>query len=184
MEYAAQKEAEELFLRHGQGVGRYFLARVGDPELAEELAARVFLTVVRKIEQCSGSPTAWLWTICRTELAKYFRDNPRHASPTEDLQDVSTPPLEELERQEIQERLRGAMNRLPEEHVKILYFKFFLRLRNTEIAEAIGITATHIGTLVHRLLQQLKSWILRSEPAPPEVRPDSAPAHSGEDEHA
>ena len=30
--------------------------------------------VVRNIEQCNGSPVAWLWSIVRSELARHFRD--------------------------------------------------------------------------------------------------------------
>ena len=39
---------ERLFRQYGRGVGGYLLARTGDPELAEEITARVFLTVVRR----------------------------------------------------------------------------------------------------------------------------------------
>ncbi len=53
-------EIEQLFRAHGRGVGNYVLARVGDPELAEEITSRVFLIVVRRYHQRRGSVLAWL----------------------------------------------------------------------------------------------------------------------------
>ena len=40
-----REKIEQLFVQYGRGVGGYVLARVGDADLAEEITARVFLTV-------------------------------------------------------------------------------------------------------------------------------------------
>ena len=72
-------EIEWLFRQYGKGVGSYLLARVGDPELAEEITARVFLAVVRHYAQRRGSAVAWLWAIVRSELARHYRRRPAAA---------------------------------------------------------------------------------------------------------
>src|SRR5687767_9205940 len=58
-------KVEELFMRHAKGVAGYVLARVGDAEVAEVVTSSVFEIVVRRIDQCRGSPAAWLWSIVR-----------------------------------------------------------------------------------------------------------------------
>lgn len=52
----ARKTIEDLFRRYAAGVSRYAVLRVGSPEFAEEITARVFLAVVRNIHQQHGSP--------------------------------------------------------------------------------------------------------------------------------
>src|SRR5690349_7950637 len=60
-------QVESLFRQYGRGVGSYVLARVGDADLAETITSNVFLIVVRRIDQCRGSASAWLWSIVRSE---------------------------------------------------------------------------------------------------------------------
>jgi DNA-directed RNA polymerase specialized sigma24 family protein len=67
-----RQKVEVLYRRYGKGVASFVLARVGDPHVAESITAGVFLLVVRRFEQCRGSPIAWLWSIVRTEVARYF----------------------------------------------------------------------------------------------------------------
>ena len=77
-----RQKIEDLYRRYGKGVGSYILARVGDPHVAESITAGVFLLVVRRFDQCRGSPVPWLWSIVRTEIARYFRDR-RDVEPLE-----------------------------------------------------------------------------------------------------
>jgi RNA polymerase sigma-70 factor (ECF subfamily) len=154
-----RQKVEELFRRYGKGVGSYVLAHVGDPHAAESITAGVFLLVVRRFEQCRSSPVAWLWSIVRTELARYFRDKrevgsakPLSAEPM----DCATDPVRLAERAESDERLRAALSRLGEEQQTLIYMKFFLDMPNTDIAEALGMTPGNVGVVVHRAVMRLR----------------------------
>jgi RNA polymerase sigma-70 factor (ECF subfamily) len=153
---------EELFRTHSRGVGGYVLARVGDAELAEAITSRVFLIVVRAIEQCKGSPTAWLWSIVRSELARHFRDRKKHVALDESLPDPAAEPFEQVSAREMQAKMRQALERLPDEQQQLVYMRFFQGLANKEIAEATGLTASNVGVSIHRALKQLRMYI---EPA-------------------
>ncbi len=160
-----RQEIEALFTEYGPGVGRYFRARVRDPELAEELTARVFLKVVRKYHQLRGSPIAWLWAIVRTELARYYRDRKEQAAVVEETLLHEASPSDRLSAEEARQHLRSALETLPEEQLTILYFKFFQQMRNGEIAKAIGISASNVGTIMHRALQKLRA-LMEEKPDP------------------
>lgn len=154
-----RQKVEDLFRRYGKGVGSYVLAHVGDPHAAESITAGVFLLVVRRFEQCRGSPVAWLWSIVRTELARYFRDKrevgsakPLSAEP----RDSSTEPSHLAERAESDARVREALSRLGEEQRTLIYMKFFLDMPNTEIAEALGMTPGNVGVVAHRAVKRLR----------------------------
>ena len=104
-----RQKVEELFRRYGKGVGSYLLARVGDPNVAESITASVFLLVVRRFDQCRGSPVAWLWSIVRTELARYFRDKREVGSArslSAEPSDPAADPVRLAERAETDERVR------------------------------------------------------------------------------
>ncbi len=158
-----QLSIEQLFLRYGPGVGSYLMARLGNAELAEEITSRVFLTVVREYDKCRGSGVGWLWSIVRSELARHFRGRRTQPLP-EEIADPRDPPGEALSRRETQCRMRAALERLDEEQQQIITMKFFLRLKNKEIAEALGQTAGNIGVKVHRALRRLQELMEKHDP--------------------
>lgn len=157
-----RQQVEELFRRYGKGVGSYVLARVGDADVAETITGAVFLIVVRRIEQCRTSPVAWLWSIVRTELARYFRDRKdfqsldglavEPADPSEHAQD----PGRRAERREEGRRIRRALEQLTDEQQTLVYMKFFLDLPNVEIAESLGMTPGNVGVVAHRAVKRLR----------------------------
>jgi len=151
-----REKIEQLFVQYGRGVGSYVLARVGDVDLAEDITARVFLTVVRKIEQCRGSTVAWLWAIVRNEIGLHFRRR-RSSLPLGDGPvDPAESPLEIAQKQEMQCRLTDALRRLTHQQQQIVTMKFFLKVPNTEIAEALGLSAGNVGVKVHRAIKRLQ----------------------------
>jgi RNA polymerase sigma-70 factor, ECF subfamily len=151
-----QQEIERLFRDHGKGIGGYVFARVGDAELAEEITARVFLQVVRAYAQLRGPPLPWLWSIVRTELARHFR-RPMTSRPLdESLQDTKLLPGDEAERSESSALLAMALKRLEESDRELVGMKFFLRMKNNDIAAAMGLTASNVGVRLFRAIQQLR----------------------------
>ena len=151
-----RQQVEELFRRYVKGVGSYVLARVGDRHLAESITAAVFLTVVRRFDQCRASPVAWLWSIVRTEVARHFRDRRDVRPLAAELPDESHDPRHRAERREEAERIQRALGQLTDEQQTLVYMKFFLDLPNVEIAQALGMTPTNVGVVSHRAVKRLR----------------------------
>jgi RNA polymerase sigma-70 factor (ECF subfamily) len=151
-----RQKIEDLYRRYGKGVGSFVLARVGDRHVAESITAGIFLLVVRRFEQCRGSPVAWLWSIVRTEVARYFRD--RHEAGALDVEptDFSADPQQLAERAETDARIGDALRRLNDEQQALVYMKFFLDMPNTDIAAALGMTPSNVGVVVHRAVKRLR----------------------------
>jgi RNA polymerase sigma-70 factor (ECF subfamily) len=141
-------------------VGGYVVARTGDPELGETITAQVFALVVRKFDQCRGSPAAWLWAIVRSELARHFRDRKRHqridAAFDGALIDPRPTPAQAMHETERHGQLHEALEQLDEDEHTIVYMKFFQDLPNFEIAQALNVTANLIGVKIHRTLKKLR----------------------------
>ena len=160
---------ERLFRRYAKGISSYLLTRVGDPDTAEAITARVFLTVVRRFDQCHSSPVGWLWAVVRSELAQEFRGRRDVVPLGDDLVAPDDGPAEQVERREMQKRMRAAVAELNEDEQQVITMKFFLHMRNNEIAEATGQTAGNIGVRVHRALRRLRAIM---EPSPADERFD------------
>jgi RNA polymerase sigma-70 factor (ECF subfamily) len=151
----ARSRIENLFRRYASGVSRYALLRVRSPELAEEITARVFLAVVRHIDQQSGSLVGWLWAIVRSELARHYRQ-PAHQAFPPGLISTEAPPGEDLERQERDRLLLDALEKLPDDLQQLISLKFFLNASNLDIAAALELTPSNVGVKVHRALKELR----------------------------
>lgn len=141
------------------------LARVGDVDLAETITSSVFLIVVRRIEQCRTSPAAWLWSIVRSEIARHFRGH-RGTESLEGrtLADPAPQPIEMAERSEMQTKMRCALEQLNEEQQNLIYLKFFQDLPNTEIAQAMGLSPSNVGVIVHRAVKRLRELMESGTP--------------------
>jgi RNA polymerase sigma-70 factor (ECF subfamily) len=187
---------EDLFRQYGRGVGSYILARVGNADVAETITSNVFMIVVRRIEQCRTSPSAWLWSIVRSELARHFRQQRPTVELDEKLCDPSLTPPEVAARNEMQERMRIAIHRLNEEQQRIVYLKFFLDVPNTEIALELKLSPSNVGVIIHRAVKRLRELMEeprmgansiaakmaaddRSPKNPHGVRPDSSADRTG-----
>ncbi len=149
---------EDLFLRCGTGVSRYVRLRVGDAELAEEITARVFLSVVRNIRQQHGSAIAWLWAIVRTELSRHHRVRP-HVPLAENEIDPASLPFEQILKREANERLHAAVALLTDDQQQILSLKYFFDLSHQEIADALGISVGNVAVRVHRAVNELRAML-------------------------
>jgi RNA polymerase sigma-70 factor, ECF subfamily len=162
----SRKKIEDLYLRCAPGVSRYVVLRVGSMELAEEITARVFLSVVRNFHQQHGSLAGWLWAIVRSELGRHYRAKPHQEYPL-DLQSAEALPDEQLARKEQGIALHAGLKRLTDEHQQLLSLKFFLGLSNLEIAEALGLSPSNVGVRLHRALKELRGLLQEPSPAEP-----------------
>ncbi|MEK6236682.1 MAG: sigma-70 family RNA polymerase sigma factor, partial [Planctomycetales bacterium] len=163
-------DAERLFQKYARGVGSYVLGRVRDAELAEAITARVFLTVVHRIADCRGSASAWLWTIVRNEVTRHFRDQKPQQPLDENHPDPTDSPPEQLAKQETQTKLMAVLEELPEAQREIIYMKYFLDMRNKDVAAALNMTASNVGVQVHRALKELRKRLDSTRPAGPIIQ--------------
>lgn len=141
-------------------MGNFLLSRLGDAELAEELTSRVFVTVVRCIDQCRGNEAAWLWAIVRSEMARHLRDRKLHAEADETIADrAAATPADLADARETALRLKSALAQLGDAQQTIIYMKFFQDMRNIDIAAATGLTPANVGVMVHRSLKALRDLL-------------------------
>lgn len=141
----------------------YISLRVGDEDLAQDLAAAVFERAVAQVytlrsEEALG---AWLFRIARHTVADHYR----RQRPTLSLEDVSdepghdpSPESQVLQADEVATLLDGLAT-LSEREQEIIRLRFVAGLRNREVAQLLGLTGTNAAVILFRALRKLRQVI-------------------------
>lgn len=158
-----QKSDEEEMLIYAfntyyEKVFGFFCGHLYDRTLSQDMAGEVFLRVAaswQKYDKTKGAISTWIFTIAQNVMKDYWKKKKLvqvELCEAQDSFDVS----DFAESREEIEALKKAMDCLPERERQVLQFKYFAGLKNTEIAELTGISASNTGVLVHRALKKLK----------------------------
>lgn len=153
-----------LYERYAGRIYSYVFYRIGSPQEAEDLAARVFMRAFKHIPnyQDRGVPfSAWLYRIAHNLVANWHRDHAR--KPVVPLDDIPHLPSERvlpegsLLHAEENDALLRLVRTLPPERQQLLILKFVDNLPNAEIGKIMGRTEGAIKSLYHRTLQTLRT---------------------------
>jgi len=164
-EVAAFEQLYELFIDR---IYRYFLYRVGDDHLAEDLTSSVFLKAWQSIDkyQERGVPFgAWLYKIARNVTTDHYRNEKGDVSL--DDQEVVLPlgvhEEEFVERRFTHTQIRQVLQSLKKDQRQVILLHFFEGLSYSEIAEAMGKQEGAIRTIQYRALKCLRATLARME---------------------
>ena len=143
---------ERLFLRHYSQVYRVLYNLLGSREEAEDIAQETFLALLDRPPPANGAALiAWL---CRVALNRGYnllrgqRRARQHAERLAEPPEQIDPHGEAL-RAEERARVRAAIAALPERQGRLLLLRY-AGLSYGEIAAALDVTATSVGTLLAR----------------------------------
>jgi RNA polymerase sigma-70 factor (ECF subfamily) len=157
-----------LYERYAPQIQRYIASRLGDPVLAEDVCADVFVKVLESLERYEdrGWPfSAWLYRIAYARTVDVLRQSRRrHSIPLDERQLVALdPPDEAIMTRLAYMEIKGAMGMLTNEQRLVLRLRFDEDRSLAEIAESLGRTIGSIKALQHRGLTRL-AQTLASQP--------------------
>ncbi len=144
-----------LFARHGPRIHGYVLRRTGDPGVAEDVTAVVFLEAWRRragvsLDQPSALP--WLYGVAANVTRRWHRSRRRHTAALARLSGLPprSPALVETQAQAAEEArvVLARVEALPRRERDVLVLSVWEGLSHHEIAVALGIAP---GTLKSRL---------------------------------
>ena len=152
----------DLVERHEARVYRLALHLLGDPAAAEEAAQEAFVRLYRALDGLRGEARLSTWlhrvtvNLCRDEQRRLKR-----AERFTDL-DAAAPTLvvlgsemDDLEREEMSQRIRAALERLPEHQKEAIVLRYLSELSYAEISEATGASPNTVASRVYRGLRRL-----------------------------
>ena len=151
---------------------------LGDSDLAEDVFQNTFLQLYMKKNQYEvGRPVRpWLYTIATHQAIDALRRANRHQTLSLDqnqkelpdgevrsllelLESRSPGPLDLAQGEERRERVRAAVDRLPEFLRQVVVLAYYQGLKYREIAEIVGIPVGTVKSRLHAALVRLQeSW--------------------------
>ena len=162
------EETGELYDRYQQSIFRYLYYRIGDPHIAEDLTADVFLRMVQALPSYRVGAVpfqAWLFQVARNVAIDHFRRTNAHpvVAMTENLL-IEGQPLESVVDFRIASAdLAAALARLDELQRDVLLLRFIEGLPIAETALILHKTEDSIKALQRRALLALRGMFTLEE---------------------
>lgn len=159
-------EFSQIYEMYFNRVYKYICYRINNHYEAEDLCSQVFETVITKYHTFSEEKArfdVWLFAIARNTVTDYFRSRKKRFhfsldSITELI--LSKPSPEELAiRDDEHQAMFQAMAKLRDKERNIIAMKFAAGLKNSEIAELMGVSESNIGVVVYRIINKLRKYL-------------------------
>lgn len=163
---------------HGDALYRFALARVRDPETAQELVQESLLAALAARQSFRGrsSERSWLTAILKRKVVDWLRDAVRRRArqepkPDKFLDHVFTrsgkwrskpgdwspdDPGHELTRAEFRAVLSECLGRLPERLRQVFVLRHVAERSAEDVCQDVGVTATNLWVMLHR--SRLRLW--------------------------
>ncbi len=145
---------QEVFLHFGPRLKSFMMRKGADAALAEELVQETMLTVWRKSSLYSsdkGTVTTWIFTIARNlRIDRLRRESSLHFTDLDDYDAPSEDPGsdDQVNLMQQQQKVREALDELPEEQRQIIYMSYIMGMPQSEISERLDLP---LGTVKSRM---------------------------------
>ena len=155
---------EVLAKRYYESLTRY-LQRLAGSQAAEELHQQTWLSVLDHLDRfdptaAGGGFKAWLFRIATNKANDHWRSRGREKVAKEGLKlvtdELQPAAGQRLEGAEQEERLRRAIDLLPEPQRQVLVLRYYSNLKFVEIAEILGCPLNTALGRVHKALIKLR----------------------------
>lgn len=167
---------EMLHRRYYARIYRFAFLRLGNAEEAADVASHTFLQALNKLHtfqfRRAASIYPWLHRIASNRVVDVVRDQPAGGMLSLDAQaaeDVDSfleylpadgpSPQELVERSEVQEVVRQAINQLPADQARAIALRFLGDLSIREIAQALDRSEGAVKSLLHRALEGMRQHL-------------------------
>jgi len=173
---------DDLLDHYEKAVYNLVLRLLGDREEAADLTQETFVAAYRSFHAFRGESHVftWLCQIAVNRCKNKFRERDRRRRfellPRDMKQDDSqsvidermlgvdeTTPLVELERKELQQKITGAIDGLPEDYRVVVVLRDLQGLSYQEISEVVGASLEAVKSRLHRgraiLRQKLQPYL-------------------------
>ena len=159
-----------LFDKHYRTMFRYFFARVGQRQQAEDLAGELFTRMVHHLPSFtpSGVPfRAWLFRIAYNLAMDHFRV--ANGKPLASLEQAATKaqpeqnPAWQVEQQMTHHNLHNALEALVPDQRQVIILRFLAGLSLQETAVVMERSLSAVKAMQHRGLKTMRALLIQVE---------------------
>ena len=158
---------DEIYTSELPRIYNFFLYKVGDRDLAQDLTAIVFERAWKsrsRYRSILSSPSTWLFGIARNVLKEHLRKDKKNSQRLEPLSEGNARSQnidieESIHQQQEKELLQRLLLELSEREQDLIALKYGAEMTNREIAKVTGLSESNVGTILHRAVKRLrKKW--------------------------
>jgi RNA polymerase sigma-70 factor (ECF subfamily) len=162
----------ELFTRYAPMLLRMMRRQIRQQEDAGEIVQQTFLQLhrARNDFQVGRRLRPWLMTIAFNLKREYFRRRKRRPEAPLEFEPPASSRRHPLERRADIQRLRRALDTLPEGQREVIAMHWFEELSFPEVAEILGLSVSAVKVRAHRGYQALRKALERMEAVTPDDR--------------
>lgn len=157
---------EALARRYYQPLLRYLNRLVSSEQVAEDLMQQTWLSVLEHASSFradSGGFKAWVYRIASNKAHDYWRSNARGRALQDGLAELpvgeAAPASHRLQAAEQAERLRRAIEQLPEGQKQVLMLRYYGDLKFVEIARLLGCPLNTALGRMHKAMLKLRELL-------------------------
>ncbi len=156
---------DELIRRHSQALLRYLNRLTGSEHLAEDLHQQCWLSALQHLdrfnaESSSGGFKAWLFRIATNKAHDLWRSGGRDKAARQGYSHVvdheGAAAGVELESSEAAQKLRAAIDQLPENQKQVVLLRYYSGMKFVQIADLIGCPLNTALGRMHKAVLKLK----------------------------
>jgi RNA polymerase sigma-70 factor (ECF subfamily) len=159
----------EMYQHFFPRVYKFILGKTADADIADEIISETFLKVYEHLADYDSKKAAfstWLFRIAENELKMYWRSKNYRNNIEEEWDEEfnpAAPDFEEPEQKilqvETQNKIKAALEKLPERERKIIEMTYWLNYPPRKIAEILDLTPNHVSVLLKRAKNNLKNFM-------------------------
>lgn len=153
----------EVYDRLLPKIFHYFCYKTGDTDTSEELTA---ITLEKAWAGRNGFKTDqgqfddWVYGIARRTAVDHFRSGKSETDLDVILHQAAGDRLEDdIQKKLMFERICQLIRQFPEREQELVALKYGAEMTNREIARVTGLSESNVGTILHRLVMQLRELL-------------------------
>lgn len=170
---AAQRGDEQafgaLYDAYAENIYRYFVYRVNNAEVAQDLTSEVFLRMVEGLPNYEdrGVPfMAWLYRIAHARVVDYFQEQQRAHNEPQDIESIDLSVDDDLDGALMdtyyQNQVWEALHRLTDDQQQVIILRFLEGHNLQKTAEILNKTVGAVKVMQHRALQALNRVLIEA----------------------
>jgi RNA polymerase sigma-70 factor (ECF subfamily) len=160
-----EQAGEELARRHSKALVRYLRRLTSSDHAAEELHQQTWSSVLEHLDRfdsslCPGGFKAWLYRIATNKANDQWRWRGREKAARAGLRlvsdDAAPDASHRMDQAEQCQKLRAAIEKLPENQKQVLLLRYYSNLKFAQIAEMLGCPLNTALGRMHKAMLRLK----------------------------
>ena len=159
----------ELYEHFFPRVYKFIYAKTSDAEISDEIISRTFMKMFENLKNYNPNRAAfstWFFQIALNELKMYWRSKSyrgEHEESWDEEFNPAAPDYEEPEKKilqaEMQEKIREALEKLPERERKIIEMTYWLNYPPRKIAEVLDLKPNTVSVILKCAKNSLKNLL-------------------------